>query len=54
MSFFEENAQFNINYNSLPENVRNEIRKNSEKIKSADELNELVRRIQSAKSGRIF
>lgn len=54
MSFFDENSQLKNEIESLPENIRAELNRNSAEIKSSEELNELVRRIRSAQTGRIF
>lgn len=54
MSFFDENSQLENKINSLPENVKNEISRNGTNVKSSEELDELVRRIRSAQTGRIF
>ncbi len=54
MSFFDDNSQLENKIDSLPESVKAEINRNGTQVKSAEELDELVRRIRSAQTGRIF
>ena len=47
------NNEIESEFNSLPENVRNSISSKSGEIKSSEELNELVRRIKDAETGKL-
>ncbi|MCQ2471627.1 MAG: hypothetical protein MJ147_06275 [Clostridia bacterium] len=54
MSFFDENKQVKDTLNELPESVKKKVQANANEIKSVGELDELVRRIRTAETGRIF
>ena len=54
MSFSDENTQLKNKIDSLPESLKAEINRNGAQVKSSEELEELVRRIRSAQTGRIF
>ncbi len=54
MSFFDLNKNLTEQIEALPENIKSKIKANADSIKTSDELNELVRRISSAETGKIF
>ena len=54
VGFFDENKQVKDTLNELPESVKKKVQANANEIKSVGELDELVRRIRTAETGRIF
>lgn len=54
MSFSYKNSEIKQKYEALPKSIKNKIELNADEIKTEQELNELVRRIRSAETGRIF
>lgn len=54
MSFFDENTQLKNQIDSLPDDLRHRVLESGADVKSSDELTELVRRIRSAETGKIF
>ncbi|MCQ2479460.1 MAG: hypothetical protein MJ120_02375 [Clostridia bacterium] len=54
MSFLYENTMMKERIESLPEGIKTKVLNNASEIKSLSELEELVRRIRSAETGKIF
>ena len=51
MSFYDDDLK--KEFDSLPDNIKKSVKSGGRKIKSVDELKELVRRIKDAESGKM-
>ncbi len=54
MSFFDENKQVKDTLDELPESIKKKVQTNANEIKTVGELDELVRRIRTAETGKLF
>lgn len=54
MSVFDFNKDITQRIEALPADIKNKVKLNGGGVKSSEELHELVRRIKSAETGKIF